>query len=48
MAATITPETDQPETTGSDTETAKPTTLGDRSSSDGAEPLDLVGTLLAA
>lgn len=41
MAATITPETDQPETTGSDTE-------GDGGNGDSAEPLDLVGALLAA
>ncbi|MFD4114685.1 hypothetical protein ACFWSJ_14635 [Streptomyces niveus] len=48
MAATITPETDRTDTTGSDNETAESTTLSDRSSGDSAEPLDLVGALLAA
>ncbi|MET9553616.1 hypothetical protein [Streptomyces sp. NPDC006645] len=45
MAATITPETDQPEITGCDTET---TIERERGRGDMAEPLDLVGGLFAA
>lgn len=45
MPATTEPTTDEPQTIGSDTDTdtAEPTTEGDT-----AEPLDLVGGLLAA
>lgn len=52
LPATIQPRTDQPEAVESDTETTEPadepTTDGDQGNGDSAEPLDLVGGLLAA